>query len=573
MEITRLIERCKQGDADALAELYKAYALRMRGVCRRYVSDEQTVEDVLHDAFLIIFTSFHRLRDNQKAEAWMMAITRNVASKYKEHLSAISTVSIEDANVADWLAEECEERSVRGVPLDDMMKMVEQLPKGYGKVFQLSVFEGLSHREIADILSIEPHSSSSQLARAKRMLRSMMQSRWSLLLLLLLLPATLLLFRRNFNNASTSSDGVTQRKDGEKETLVPPPPIETPSHPKVNVASYPVRLHHHNQVDSLQRLIVYAVDTVTPNDTTTRMTTIKESADTTRRIRNSQQIIHPNDPMANTFHTDVSKKMGETQQWSLQLAYTGGFDKQNIYNQPFIYSPAPSNMQSLPSDDPAAPTIPSSIDNWSDYALYLANYPDAVSPETRSLIMRIALSNANRPGEDKILRSSHHSMPITWSLALKRKFNTRWGLETGLNYTKLNSEFEMGEDGNKIAEQQSIHYLGIPVKGLLTLYDNHSWSLYGGFGMTMEIPLKSSLRSSYFVNSNYEASDRFSIRAPWQFSTSLGVGVQYQLTPSVGLFAEPSLQYFLPSHSEIETYRTEHPFVFSLPLGIRITLK
>ena len=99
------------------------------------------------------------------------------------------------------------------------------------------------------------------------------------------------------------------------------------------------------------------------------------------------------------------------------------------------------------------------------------------------------------------------------------------------------------------------------------------WSLYGGFGMTMEIPLKSSLRSSYFVNSNYEASDRFSIRAPWQFSTSLGVGVQYQFTPSVGLFAEPSLQYFLPSHSEIETYRTEHPFVFSLPLGIRITLK
>ena len=60
MEITRLIERCRQGDADALGELYKAYAQRMRGVCRRYISDEQTVEDVLHDAFVIIFTSFDR---------------------------------------------------------------------------------------------------------------------------------------------------------------------------------------------------------------------------------------------------------------------------------------------------------------------------------------------------------------------------------------------------------------------------------------------------------------------------------------------------------------------------------
>ena len=76
MEITRLIERCRQGDADALGELYKAYAQQMRGVCRRYISDEQTVEDVLHDAFVIIFTSFDRLRDVSRAEAWMMAITR-----------------------------------------------------------------------------------------------------------------------------------------------------------------------------------------------------------------------------------------------------------------------------------------------------------------------------------------------------------------------------------------------------------------------------------------------------------------------------------------------------------------
>ena len=45
----------------------------MRGVCRRYVSDEQTVDDVLHDAFIIIFTSFDRLRDTSKAEPWIMS--------------------------------------------------------------------------------------------------------------------------------------------------------------------------------------------------------------------------------------------------------------------------------------------------------------------------------------------------------------------------------------------------------------------------------------------------------------------------------------------------------------------
>lgn len=571
MEITRLIERCKQGDEDALAELYKAYAQRMKGVCRRYVRDEQTTEDLLHDAFLIILTSFHRLRDTTKAEAWMMAITRNVASKYKEHLKAISTMSIEDANVADWLAEEYEERNVRGVPLDEMMKMVERLPKGYGKVFQLSVFEGMSHREIADVLSIEPHSSSSQLARAKRMLRSMMQSRWSLLLLLLLLPVALLLFRRSSNNTSLSSGGVTQRKDKQQKISIPSNPVESPIRTNVVKTSNPVRHNRpFNNAGTQQHLIAYTSDSVVLNDTIPQPPTLTEQTDTVNSV--DQPHIHLEQQMANSLTDKSVKKNGEAKQWSFQLAYAGGFGKQNIYNQPYIYIPSPSSAQSIPSDGTIAPTIPSSIDNWSDYALYLANNPDAVSPETRSFIMRIALSNANLPGEDKILRSSHHAMPITWSLALKRKFNLRWGIETGLNYTKLSSDFEMGEDGNKIVEQQNIHYLGIPVKGLFTIHNHQPWSIYGGIGMSIEVPVHSSLRSSYFVDGSFKASENSTIQAPWQFSTSLGVGVQYQLTPSIGLFVEPSVQYFLPSGNSIETYRTEHPFMFSLPLGIRITI-
>ena len=183
MEITRLIERCRQGDADALGELYKAYAQQMRGVCRRYINDEQTVDDVLHDAFVIIFTSFDRLRDERRAEAWMTAITRNVASKCKERQTAVTTVPLEEAMV---IPQQTELQDVRGVPLSEVIRMIDRLPEGYGQVFRLSVFEGMSHKDIADMLGIEPHSSSSQLARAKKMLRRMMQQYWVAGLLLLL---------------------------------------------------------------------------------------------------------------------------------------------------------------------------------------------------------------------------------------------------------------------------------------------------------------------------------------------------------------------------------------------------
>lgn len=49
--------------------------------------------------------------------------------------------------------------------------MVEKLPEGYSKIFKLAVLEGLSHKEIGKLLNIAPHSSSSQLFRAKVLLK------------------------------------------------------------------------------------------------------------------------------------------------------------------------------------------------------------------------------------------------------------------------------------------------------------------------------------------------------------------------------------------------------------------
>ena len=162
-------------------------------------------------------------------------------------------------------------------------------------------------------------------------------------------------------------------------------------------------------------------------------------------------------------------------------------------------------------------------------------------------------------------------MPVTWSLALKYRLNHRFGLESGLSYSRLKSEFEMGSNGNTINEQQTIHYLGIPVKGIYNMYVGRRWSLYGSLGVTTEIPVRSTLHSDFYVNGLYEAGDKTAIRAPWQFSATYGLGLQYNFTPNIGLFAEPSLQYFITMKSDIETYRTEHPFNFSLPIGIRFT--
>ena len=563
MEVKQLIERCRQGDADALGELYKAYALQMRSVCRRYISDEQAVSDVLHDAFVIIFTSFDKLRDDRKAEAWMMSITRNVASKYKDHLAKMTFVQLDEAEHLQ-IPERVNE--VRGVPFEDVMQLVDRLPEGYGQVFRLSVFEGLSHKEIADMLGIEPHSSSSQLARAKKMLRKMMQQYLVAVILLLLVPITFYLFRKGDSAVKDEKPVVAKQQERPKESQKDSR-TEQPQEPVM--VHLPARHSTIITVDSIPSEIAQAVDSVTTDTLFNmvaheQMETDTAMTDTTKAIR---KVDVPHYDIADLFPDKPATDSRSQQTWSVDLAYIGGLGEQN-YNRPYGFTETPKLATT------GEPPSPVTFENWSDYAAFLAEMPDDGSSHTRSVIMNIALNNAGDAmdtGTDKIVRKSHHYMPISFSLALKYRLNNRFSLETGLSYSRLKSEFEMGSNGNTINEQQTIHYLGIPVKGIYNIYNRKTWSLYGSLGVTTEIPLYSPLNTSYYLHGMLEATDKANIHAPWQWSVGTGLGLQYNLTRGISLFAEPSMQYYIPTGKQVETYRTEHPFNFSLPLGIRFT--
>ena len=59
---------------------------------------------------------------------------------------------------------------VNNIPNKELMRMIRELPDGYRTVFNLFVFEEKSHKEIASLLGISEHTSSSQFYRAKTLL-------------------------------------------------------------------------------------------------------------------------------------------------------------------------------------------------------------------------------------------------------------------------------------------------------------------------------------------------------------------------------------------------------------------
>lgn len=67
MDTKALVTLCQKGNGQALSLLYENYSEKMLKVCLRYIPDPTIAQDLLHDGFVIIFTSIHSLRNPVKS--------------------------------------------------------------------------------------------------------------------------------------------------------------------------------------------------------------------------------------------------------------------------------------------------------------------------------------------------------------------------------------------------------------------------------------------------------------------------------------------------------------------------
>ncbi|MDE7160176.1 MAG: sigma-70 family RNA polymerase sigma factor [Muribaculaceae bacterium] len=165
----------RRGDPSAMKAIYCAYAGYLTGVCTRYISDNDDVKDILHDAFLKIFAAVGKFeyRGAGSLKAWLTRVTVNEALKAirRNHRAELMSMTTEPA---DAPAEDPETSSIDAATLHSLIR---NLPLGYRTVFNLYVMEEKSHKEIASILGISESTSASQLHRAKAMLAGQIKKR------------------------------------------------------------------------------------------------------------------------------------------------------------------------------------------------------------------------------------------------------------------------------------------------------------------------------------------------------------------------------------------------------------
>ena len=554
MDAHTLIIRCKAGEREALHLLYEQYRSRLLNICRQYVKDNNVAEDLLHDAFVIILTSLNQLRDDDKLESWMATIVRNVGYHYKMHLdkerAALQQMGIDKQGVTE-----------AGIMPDfeELQQLVVQLPEGYQQVFRLSVFEGLSHQEIGHLLGIAPHTSSSQLSHAKRMLKILIKQSWVLILLLIAIPAAIWnLLQKEEPDAVKDLKPVSDNSNQQKPQLEPV--IETP-HDKpvyVSISKRPSTLPIRYQTEAviLPDSIPYMEEYV---DTLTEITQVpKEETQGDSLIFRHEPIPAFDEPHLTT------KSPSKSSTWNIQLAYSGQTGQSDKY-----MAKASINQQSFASASNYFIPTNYSFSNWIDYSWSLNNaFPtDEVTAETRSLMTIAAQNSMINHGE--MVAQHTHQLPFNIQLTLSRQLTSRLSIETGLSYTQLKSTILTGSSGAYIQEQQRLRYLGIPLRFGWQWYSKAHLSLYTSTSGMLELPIRSTLNVKHVANDIGTFGKETKLDVPCQWSMSFGLGIQYDFIPHLGIYMEPSLQYFFDDGSDLKSYRTEHPLSITLPLGLR----
>ena len=165
-----LIKKCIEWDSTAQNRLYDKFASKMLAVCFRYSRNKEEAEDILHEGFMKVFENIHKFRSEGSLEGWIRKIMYHTAiQKFRSRKEVENTISIDHNHLN--LSHHSSSDILSQIGVKELIQLIQNLPPKYQIVFNLYVFEGLKHREIAEKLGVTEGTSKSNLSDARAILQ------------------------------------------------------------------------------------------------------------------------------------------------------------------------------------------------------------------------------------------------------------------------------------------------------------------------------------------------------------------------------------------------------------------
>lgn len=165
-ELEALISGCARNERSAQSKLYEIFYPRMIGMVKRYFPDQQRAEEILNNGFLRAFQKINKYGYKGSFEGWLRKIIFHAVSDYArtELNYSKNTLFVEKEEFV-------QKEAITDLYYDDLLKLVYELPEQHRVVFNMYVFEDLSHREISKEIGLTESTSKWYLSNARKMLK------------------------------------------------------------------------------------------------------------------------------------------------------------------------------------------------------------------------------------------------------------------------------------------------------------------------------------------------------------------------------------------------------------------
>jgi len=162
----QLIKRALRQHRDAQQLIYEMHAPKMLSICRYYIKDQHTAEDIMLQGFFKVFKQLKSFKCQGSFEGWIRQIMVREALNYLRKQKRLDFHS----DIAGFQNQSTNNIHTH-IEVEAIQKILDELPEGYKTVFVLYAVEGYKHSEIAELLNISEGTSKSQLFKARQLLQ------------------------------------------------------------------------------------------------------------------------------------------------------------------------------------------------------------------------------------------------------------------------------------------------------------------------------------------------------------------------------------------------------------------
>lgn len=158
-----------------------------------------------------------------------------------------------------------------------------------------------------------------------------------------------------------------------------------------------------------------------------------------------------------------------------------------------------------------------------------------------------------------------HAQPVSIGLTASYPLSPRLSIATGLAYTRLNSTFTSLMYDYQVQRHQTLHYLGIPLSLQWQVWGYRRLKAYLAAGIEADWNIKADTETGHVAQTMEK--DRM------QWSVGGSAGLQYDILPLLGIYAEPGIRYHFDNGSDVRNFFKDRPTNFNLQIGLRFNLK